>query len=158
MTTLLYLCLGAILAVDAESPFRPVDLARKPIKVPNVTVHRLTDGSAEVNGRLVRRVELPPLGEDEETVVVKAGAVTLRNRTQELLRPDISVRVYNGYGVWAGTLRVRWALDTVGPGRSAAAEEYGSLFRPSAILKNCGLALPADFDVPAYVTVQDESK
>lgn len=142
----------ASLSLAAEPwPLRPLTLDELRIKSESVFV--IEDGTATVNGRLVKRIEF-----SESAGRTTTGEITLKNKTNQPLRPAIDVHVLNRYGMRIGHGSVHWAMDRVRPGEAASAENrvYCDSLKPvCAVLP---YRMPPDIDVPAFVVIEDKSE
>jgi hypothetical protein len=128
--------------------FKPVDMTK--LKIAEGRVYPVEDMEANVNDRIIKRLQIPDLAKAAYGNV----AVSMRNRTDRPIRPDFEVFVYNRYGMEIGRWHVRWELDTVAAGAPYEEQAKGWKTDITRVLKYAAVTLPKDCDSPAYVMIQ----
>ena len=136
---------SGLIAQDVTLP--KVDVTAKLKDSKEVRVYPIVNGEIDVKSQTIKRIELGG----------KSGVVTYLNKNKKAMRPKITVRLVNAYGIEVERFSESWIFPI----------EAGGIHQEQIYLQSCAnrkyfefsqFKLPDDFEVAVYAVITDESR
>lgn len=106
--------------------------------------HPIINNDVDINGQWIKDIRLLERDDSSEW----KGTIMLNNKTDIDWRPNIQFTIVNKYGIKIGETELKWAFDTIKPGKRKSETLRFKTFRHKDLFKYSRLGPVDDFNKP----------